>query len=99
MLLSNLKRNKLEYSIEEIEDKFGTIPSLDKVAWIKANIASIILNIYAFGSCPNGNNLNLAPFTISTNAYATPINSKNSVSSLLTCTLNIANSIAMFYIL
>ena len=38
-----------------IENKIGEIPSDNKVAWIKANITRVDINVYAYGECSEGN--------------------------------------------
>lgn len=45
--------------IRILEDKFGQLPCgndiTSKVAWLKANIKSIVCNWWGYGSCPSGN--------------------------------------------
>lgn len=48
--------------IEIIERKIGNIPSRDKVQWLKENLSRISVQIYAYGSCPNGNKVQLQSF-------------------------------------
>lgn len=46
----------LQYNvIGEIEDRYGAIPAIDKVAWVKNNISTINSYAYINGSCPSGN--------------------------------------------
>jgi hypothetical protein len=40
--------------IREFEDKYGPIPALDKVAWLKANISQINFNWWGYGTSPAG---------------------------------------------
>lgn len=39
--------------IREFEDKYGPIPAIDKVQWLKDNLASIVCNWWGYGSGPN----------------------------------------------
>lgn len=48
--------------IRLIQDKYGEIPSLDPVKWVKDNIKSITANWYGYGSCPSGNKAYLDAF-------------------------------------
>jgi hypothetical protein len=57
--------------IRLVEDKFGKIPSVNKVQWLKDNISKITCNWYGYGTCPSGNLNSFAPFNILTNAWVT----------------------------
>jgi len=41
--------------IREFEDKYGPIPAIDKVQWLKDNLASIVCNWWGFGANPPAN--------------------------------------------
>jgi hypothetical protein len=41
--------------VRMVEDKYGTIPALDKVQWLKDNLSKITCNWWGYGSCPAGN--------------------------------------------
>ena len=76
--------------IRILEDKFGPLPcgsdTASKVAWLKANIASIKCNWWGYGSCPSGNKAYLTVWhksgSWSTYTASTTANSPSSISLL-----------------
>lgn len=56
--------------IRIVEDKYGVIPVVDKVSWLKANIGELTLNWTGYGSCPSGNKANLKIWNNNSSAWA-----------------------------
>lgn len=69
--------------IRLIEDNYGTIPSADKVAWLKTNLSLITCNLYAYGVCPTGNKIYLKWFRTSDNTWQGTENNTSSYTTLL----------------
>ena len=42
--------------IRIVEDKYGPIPAIDKVQWLKDNLSNVTCNWWGYGSSPIGNN-------------------------------------------
>ena len=57
--------------IRIVEDKFGPIPSVDKVQWLKDNISRLTFNAYIYGVCPSGNVAKIGGYRYSENDWYT----------------------------
>jgi len=74
--------------VKEVEARYGSIPAVDKVGWVKGNVGKIILAAYVSGSGPSGNKANLVVWKSSTSSYSTTIMSNTaSIPSLLVYTV------------
>lgn len=58
--------------IRIVEDKYGPIPSVDKVAWLKANVDRLNCIWYGYGSGPNGNKASFVPYNVIGSAWQAP---------------------------
>lgn len=72
--------------IRMYEDTYGVIPitstaTVDKVNWLKANLATLVCNWTGYGSCPSGNKAYLARWGSST--WEAVLNNTSSTSSEL----------------
>ena len=56
--------------IRETEDKYGPIPAIDKVQWLKDNLSDIgLFKWWGYGSGPTGNKATLAVFQLNDNMW------------------------------
>ena len=81
--------------IRIVEDKMGTIPAIDKKAWLIEN-TTIKSNWYGYGSSPTGNNAKFSVFNVVANLWGGTTNhTGGSVQnlSILTTSANISNYI------
>lgn len=78
--------------IRLIEDKFGKIPSVDPVGWLKANINKITCNAYVYGACPSGNKANIAIFATDTNTWSLSSNHLANIITVLTSTSTVLSN-------
>jgi hypothetical protein len=75
---------KLSFDIVRmVEDKIGIIPSLDKVAWVKANLSSYAIRVYECGSNPSGNKAYLKCWRADINSWVGTDNITNTAPSVV----------------
>lgn len=53
------------------EDKYGTIPAIDKVQWLKDNLSQIVCNWWGYGTGPAGNKATFARWDTSSPSWLT----------------------------
>ncbi|WHH58321.1 hypothetical protein [Petroclostridium sp. X23] len=68
--------------VKMIEEKYGTIPAVDKVGWLETNIVKITPHWYGYGIGPNGYKVYVAPYY--NNAWGTPASHSYGQTALLT---------------
>lgn len=71
--------------IRIVEDKYGPIPSVDKVAWLKSNLGLISAKCYGYGTGPLGNKAKMGFYRAGTSAWHSTVVENTATSpSLLT---------------
>lgn len=63
--------------VKEIEERYGPIPSIDKVSWAKSNLAHLGVPVYAHGSGPNGDKCNVSLYRFDTTIWTNTVSNSN----------------------